>query len=368
MVVSDGMSKPAAAAIELLTLRANAPQFDPAEGVAGLPMRLLVLEWGSHQTTKGLVVCNETTMRELPGYNAAQNWDRPYLDYEHNTIPGSATYRGEPCDIAARSDQLELVAGEGVYYLFNSLESWTESGKKNAPAGNYPDLSPVVKVNERNEVIGLHSAALCRHGATPGLIFLSAAAAVKMEPQRPTGKTTPHRRLSTMDTPPQNAEELIVLLRSLLKLPAEATPAEVMEAFNGMLKAKPEDTKSLSAADAAELKTLSTEVKTLAGLVKSQSDTIKLLSAGHDASERGNVLAQAARDGKQVPKALAEKLDLANLKLLCAELPVTVPMDQRPEAVQLSAGEKGKLDKPELKALSAGFGHSDEDYAKYGKL
>jgi len=151
--------------LELLTLRANAPQFDPAQGAKGLPERILILAWGEHDTTKGKVICDDITMKQLTAYNAAQNWDRIALDFEHNSVPGSPTYQGEPVKVAGYGT-LQLVAGEGIYLV---MSSWTAEGREYAAGGHYGDLSPVVKVNDENEVIGLHSAALCRHGATPGL-------------------------------------------------------------------------------------------------------------------------------------------------------------------------------------------------------
>lgn len=133
---------------ELICLRASAPQFDASKGEAGLPPRILILAWGEHDTTKGKVICNDTTMRQLTAYNAAQNWDRIALDFEHNSVPGSPTYAGEPVKIAGYGT-LQLVAGEGIYLL---MSSWTREGREFAAGGHYGDLSPVVKVNERNEV------------------------------------------------------------------------------------------------------------------------------------------------------------------------------------------------------------------------
>lgn len=347
------MSKP----LELLTLRANAPQFDPAQGEAGLPKRILVLAWGSHETTKGLVVCNETTMRELLAYNASQNWDRPYLDYEHNTIPGSPAYKGEPCDIAGRSDCLQLVSGEGVYFVMPALSNWTESGKKNALAGNYPDLSPVVKVNDKNEVIGLHSAALCRHGATPGLVFLSAAGPM----QNPASRIKHPPSTTTTMTP----EQLIAKLAEMLGI-ADATPEAVLAALTEKLSAGEKEL-SAAKAEAEKNKSLSTEtvgdLKALNAQLTEMREQLKTLSATQLDSQRGEIIAQATREGKAVPS-VAKTMGLADLKQLCAELPVTIPLDKRtPEMIALST--QGQHETAEQKAVSEMTGVSDEDRKKY---
>ena len=59
--------------LELLCLRANAPQFDPAKGAEGLPQRILVLPWGEQDTAQGKVICNDTTLRLLSSYNNNSN-------------------------------------------------------------------------------------------------------------------------------------------------------------------------------------------------------------------------------------------------------------------------------------------------------
>lgn len=327
--------------LKLLTLRSPAPQFDPAKGSEGLPQRILVMPWGDSATTEGQVIVNETTLKTLSAYNAAQNWDRIALDFEHSSVPGSATYRGEPVKVAGYGT-LETVANEGVYLL---MSSWTPEGREYAAGGHYGDLSPVVQVNKANEVIGLHSAALCRHGATPGLIFLSA--------------TIPTQTKSMDPKKPQSADELLAALLSVLGLGADAQPADVLAAINDRIKAPAkadateEDTKVLSA-----LAILSTKID-------AQDATIKLLSATHETSERGSILAAATREGKVVP-AMAKGLSIDQIKLLCAELPVTVPMAQRGadlHTMMLSSG--ATLATPDSAKIDALTGVSDDDVKKY---
>ncbi len=73
------------------------------------------------------------------------------------------------------------------------------------------------------------------------------------------------------------------------------------------------------------------------------------------------------RAGKAVPS-IAKTLKLDELKQLCAELPVTVPMDKRTptqEALMLSSGLT--TDSAEAQAVSKMTGVSDEDRKKYLK-
>lgn len=341
-----------ASRIELLTLRANAPQFDTAQGEKGLPQRILVLAWGEHDTTKGKVICDTTTMQQLAAYNAAQNWDRIALDFEHNSVPGSPSYQGEPVKIAGYGT-LQLVAGEGIYLL---MSSWTPQGKEYAAGGHYGDLSPVVKVNERNEVIGLHSVALCRHGATPGLVFLSAAAPVQHS-------ATPRTANSSSNS--MTPEQLVAELAKTLGLDAGTPPADILaklvaqmgeteKELTAMKTKSEEDAKTLSAQGGDPLKLLSTQLQ-------EQGDQLKLLSEQLLDSQRGEIIAAAVREGKQVPS-IASTLALSDLKKLTAELPVTVPMEKR---LSSAPPASGAADTAETAAVSSMTGVSAEDRAKY---
>jgi phage I-like protein len=356
---------------ELICLRANAPQFDPAKGAAGLPQRILVLPWGEQDTAQGKVICDETTMRQLGAYNAAKNWDLIALDFEHSSVPTSPTYTGEPVKVAGYG-KLELVPNEGVYLL---MSSWTAEGKEFAAGGHYGDLSPVVLCNSADEVIGLHSVALCRHGATPGLTFLSAApvgkgAARSKSPAPAKPATKPH---TTM--PPKTPEELMAALIKLLALATDAGPADVLDGIIAKIKADDEDeaaegdppvkavaAKALSS-DLLEIKNL---FKAHAEVVKAQGEQIKLLSSGIDTGERAAILSQAARDGKQVPAVAAKVMSTADLRLLCADLPSTVPMDKRtPDAQTLLLSSPATAVNPELAAIDRLTGVSAADMEKY---
>jgi len=353
---------------ELLCLRANAPQFDAAKGAAGLPQRMLVLPWGEHDTAQGKVICNDTTMRQLSAYNASKNWDRIAADFEHSSVPGSATYKGEPVKVAGYGT-LQLVPGEGIYML---MSSWTDEGKEYAAGGHYGDISPVVKVNKENEVIGLHSVAFCRHGATPGLTFLSALPTGKTAPMpkgkqaKPPAKSNPSHPSKSM-TP----EELAAALCKALGLAADTAPADILTALTTKLAG---DTAEEEAeGEKPGMKALSSGLDEIKALLKAQDAKItaqdaqlKLLSSGVETNERAAILKAAASEGKQVPSVAAKNLSVADLKLLCAELPVTVPMDRRtPDADTLLLSSPAPAVNSELAAIDKLTGVSDDDVKKY---
>ncbi len=344
--------------LELLCLRANAPQFDPAKGADGLPQRILVLPWGEQDTAQGKVICDDTTMRLLSSYNAAKNWDRIALDFEHSSVPSSPTYKGEPVKVAGYG-KLQLVPNEGVYLL---MSSWTAEGKEFAAGGHYGDLSPVVKCNKANEVIGLHSVALCRHGATPGLVFLSAAPAVQHK-SSPTAH--PSKSATTMDPKAFQAA-----LAKALGLPDTATAEDILAAFTAKLEAKDKVDDAAATADTKMLSAGFDEIKELLKKqdekITAQDERLKLLSSGVETNEVADILKNAAREGKQVPAFAAKNLKAADLRLLCADLPVTVPMDKRtPDGATLLLSSSTPAVNPELAAIDKLTGVSDDDVKKY---
>jgi phage I-like protein len=135
-----------------------------------LPARINVAPWGTHTTSKGRVIVNETTARELPANQKRTNLDRVALDFNHNTVPDSETYRGEPAKIAAMGTP-SVVPGEGI--ILDDLD-WTPEGRDYVGNKHYVDLSPTIQMSPQDEVVLLHSAAVCRAGAVPGLTLFSA--------------------------------------------------------------------------------------------------------------------------------------------------------------------------------------------------
>jgi hypothetical protein len=155
------------------------------KGAGELPIRLVVGPWGTHETQKGRITFNETTVRELPIRQRLAQFDRIALDFNHNTVPGSESYRGEPAPVAAHGVP-SVVAGEGI--ILSELE-WTPDGEAAVRGRYYIDLSPTIELNAAGEAIFIHSAALCRQGAIPGLSLFSA------DPLGDRGLSEPHLRL-----------------------------------------------------------------------------------------------------------------------------------------------------------------------------
>ena len=135
---------------------------------AELPTRIVMLKWGENESAEGPVIVGNRTLA------ASQLWPSlgfgdVVIDFNHNTVPGHPSYRGEPAPVAARQCALSVVPDVG--FVFENID-WTDEGKKNRQ--HYPDLSPAVKLDDGGEVVFCHSAALCRNGAVKDLHLFSA--------------------------------------------------------------------------------------------------------------------------------------------------------------------------------------------------
>lgn len=296
-----------------------------------LPSRLKLLAWGKNPSSKGTWICNETTARELPGNQKRANFDRVALDFNHNTVPGSDTYRGEPAQVAAYGTP-NLIANDGLY--IEGLE-WTEAGREFVGGRHYIDLSPTILPNEKGEVLFLHSAAACRQGAITGLSLLGAdvpAIATLLQTLTPNSMTD-YKPLvlsllglsaDTADTAITTAAQKFATdqkaqktrIAGLLKLSADATDAEIETAATEFAK---------KAEPKAELETLTSTLKTLT----TEIAALKLNSAK---AEIEGIKNAAAAEGKVIPaEILAGPVggDPAQLRALAASLPQTVPLEQR---------------------------------------
>ena len=272
-----------------------------------LPTRMVVFPWGDNESTKGLFRVNEVTLSALPINQKLTGFERVCIDFNHNTVPGTEFYKGEPCEVAAYADVL-CVENEGIVY--DNID-WTPAGRKFIGDGHYRDLSPAPKKDAQGNVIFLHSVAACRQGAVTDLILLSADYSTTNPPPK-----TKH----TMD--PKK------LLCAILGLDPEKATDEEIEAA------------AQKAADDAKTPAEKTEAPTALTALAAEVKNLHLLITGdrkaREDSERQGIIALAAGEGKVVPKG-AEKLDIADLKTLCADLPVTVPLGKRTTATALSA-------------------------------
>ena len=145
-----------------------------------LPTRMVVFPWGDNESTKGLFRVNEVTLSSLPRNQKITGFERVCIDFNHNTVPGTESYKGEPCEVAAYADVL-CVENEGIVY--DNIE-WTPAGRKFVGEGHYRDLSPAPKKDAQDNVIFLHSVAACRQGAVADLILLYSDHLPKPQPTK----------------------------------------------------------------------------------------------------------------------------------------------------------------------------------------
>ena len=317
---------------DLRLLHATPVTLDPAN----LPSELIVLNWGDNETPDGIVKVGPTTLRSLAANQKTANFDRVCLDYNHNTVPASPFYKGEPNEVAAYGVP---TVEEGVGLKLCSLE-WTESAPKYVGGRHYRDLSPAIKLDPvSGEVIFLHSAAVCRQGAVTGLI-LNTAESGKQKAE--ISKHSTHQQKKTMD--PKK------LLLTILGLADDASDAEIQAAAEKLGK----DEKAEPAGD---------DVKTLATTVAKLGENIVALNARLDGEARAGIITLAATEGKVVPDE-CKALPLDQLRTLCAKLPVTVPVQRQTPDVILSA-DGNKVTDPVQKQINAQLGISDEQFAKH---
>ncbi|BET67203.1 hypothetical protein ASA1KI_21210 [Opitutales bacterium ASA1] len=329
-----------------------------------LPKRLLVAPWGHSKSVKGPVVVNETTLAELPGNQVRANFARRVaLDFQHNTVPETDAYKAEkePRRVAAFGVP-RVVAGEGVY--LEQLE-WTPEGREAYSGKHYPDLSPAVAFNARGEVVFLHSAALVRQGAIPGLhAFVS--------------NFDPFRNLPMKDK-----------LLKLLGLKADATDAEIdsaadqlgqkLTAFSALeqkvaafaasieqLTSKLGDVEKGVAA-AANSGNVATQISAFSAEIKNLTTKVDGFSARADAAEREILVRDAMQAGKIVPFGALEKLSIADAKALLAELPAgQVPTERRtPEGVKAFSSAVTNTADAVQTEINRKLGIKPEVYAKH---
>lgn len=305
--------------IETPALRAA---FVPAEGRIGaeaeaLPSRMKILSWGDNPNSRGLRV---HVGEKLVAAMAAPTYpfDRVALDFEHNTVPGTAEWKNsaEPRPVAAFA-AVEAVPGDGVYL---ARIDWTREGREAAHL--YRDLSATPVLDEAGEVIAVASAALVRAGAVPGIAFteappvpekiartLSALAADLPQPYEPKPKTP--KNPITMDY----RKALI----EALGLAEDAADEQIAEALAAALAAKKTEDEAPEAA------------------AENPEGGLAALSARVDAMEKQAILTEARMAGKAVALSAdaVAALTPEQLRETVEATPATVPLSARtPEAVR----------------------------------
>ena len=271
-----------------------------ADAIKKLPSEIRILPWGESPYNGGKLIVNSVSLKEIPQMQAAYNFDRIALDFNHNSLESSPSFKGEPLKVAAYAS-LEVRDGQGLF--FTNIE-WTKEGKEFVEGGHYGDISPTVKTNDKGEVIFVHSAALCRQGRIPGLELFSAD-------------------FLTQNTK-NNMEELLkkykALLCTILNLPEDCEDAAIEDAAKKFAQSNknPPAENPEKKEETAGLEALSSRI-----------DAIEA------AGQKKALIDDAIKQGKVIP-ANAANLPLDVLKELCATSPAgIVPMHQRtPEGVK----------------------------------
>lgn len=282
-----------------------------------LPRRIKLLNWGRNDTVKGPVFVTEFTAAAMPLNQKALGLDRVALDYEHNTVPGTETFKsqGEPRKVAAYGVP-QLVVGEGLF--LDDLQ-YTPSGMEYSR--EYCDLSPAPKLNAKGEVEYLHSVALCRAGAVVDLSFFSMDEGdengVLMQPQ-------PQEEMEFMD-------RIMALLRKALGLKDDAGEQDVVAAIQTLtaFSQRIAALEGLTAED-GRVTVLNAGVDGLKAQIGDLDVRGKITSlmADLDAVRKDLICYQARVDGKIVPLS-AEQLKetpVDTLKDMVAKIDPTVPV------------------------------------------
>lgn len=321
----------------------------------GLPTTLKVLNWGKNKTTKGIFTVDERTMKAFDETQAQMGWDKIALDYEHNTVPGSSTYKAseEPRPVAAHLS-CKVVPYEG---LFCTVHDWTPGptgGQLNAK--NYADLSAsplAVKCGDENVVIGCHSVALTQHGATQGLEFLTSDFGAGFEAKLNTLSAT-FNEVYLMNNPH------IAALRTLLGMADTDSDESVLSAMADKIKKKelscgtrsgPLDNaggttpkvEGLSADAVAKI--VADAIKPLAANVTALSTASETAAKNAELNERNALVSEFAKQGKVCPLS-ADSVPLtpiAVIKELLANTPKSNLATKKAPGVNVKPGANGRI-------------------------
>lgn len=152
------------------------------------------------------VMNGEAAQAILSAQGALQS--RFLIDYEHQTL--RSEQNGKPAPAAGWSGRLEWRGGDGLYAV--DLQ-WTEAALAAIAAKEYRYISPVIRYHPKTGVItAVPMAALVNYPALDGLNDLAAAAAGLFP--------------DTSEDDPMD-EQMLALLRHLLKLPDTALAADI---------------------------------------------------------------------------------------------------------------------------------------------
>lgn len=352
-------------------------QFEPrfglfeltAAGTGSVPEWIQVLPDGWVKTVKGTFLADAQARREIMQLHQQRGLDVVY-DYEHQTLSGSE---------APAAGWIKELADRGDQGLWARIE-WTEKAKGYLERREYRYQSPVVLVRKSDSrAVYLQSGALTNTPAIDGLQPLVASATFTQMFENFMG--APQKEDREMD--------LLEKLRGLLKLPADATEAQVLEALQSLLTRVQNGEVALSAnkqillaldlaesatADQARGKILS--LKNPSGYVpiadhlalKTELDQLKTKQTEKDA---GDLVELALTQGKIAPAqkdwATAYALkDPAGFKSFVDQAPEVVPIGQRVAGKEPPKKKAtGEDDEVQLHVNSL-LGVTAEDIAKHG--
>lgn len=308
------------------------------------PSRLVIAPLGRHGARdRGAVIVDATT---LDGFEARQNAAkigmRVALDFNHNTVPGTAAFAAEPEPRrVAAWGHLQAVAGVGI--VLTALE-WTPSGLAAWADKSFQDISPAVFRRADGTVLAVHSAGLCQHGELDGLTIEAAAAAAQLAPFFAALSASLELEIEAPMKPHPALIALLAALGVTLAADADETATETA------LKAAAEKVDALPKPEAMTA-AHTTEITTLAA-------RLKVIEDAEVERQRAAIVAAAGLEGKIIPLS-AETLKLTPLNVL-----TELVSQLKPGAVPLNRttpnGEKAK-ETPE--AFSA---ESIETFARFG--
>jgi phage I-like protein len=302
------------------------------------PREMKLLDFGVNPTRKGPVRLGQNTRAHFSTMQRERGFDRVALDFEHNTVPGTKAYKesSEPRPVAAYG--VPELRGDGLY--LTQIEP-TPEGKKSGR--NFIDLSPAPEFDDNDEVIFLHSVALCRQGAVDDLT-LDKAACYTVELPANAGQTQNEDALM---------EKVLAALRKGLGLAETATEEDIGKCLSTLNAGMAQGAKSMEQITALNVKlaeieksiaTLSVagapgkgaeeiaaKIVTLTAKVEDASTKIATFAAEIEKRDRSDLVALACREGKVLPLNADQvaATPVATLRDLVKNLAVTVPVEKR---------------------------------------
>jgi hypothetical protein len=337
-----------------------------------LPGRILIAKWGENPVrgTNHVVKVGPQTVASLAAEQKRRGWDTVSLDYEHQSVPGHKNYKQDPREYAAHG-RVEVVEGKGLYYV---PSKYTPSGKMHA--ASYADVSGFFAVDTTtNEVLAVHSVALCQHGCIEGAEFDQAIAAAMLSAGGASAEV----------------DEILTFARELLGLGEDATATDVRAELEKQVRAmnapepsttpkKPTSppTKSKAMSEDNKDKEMDDLKKQVASLATTMGDLTKnvgTIAASLQTNTHNSAVEEqfraASLAGKVVPDELKKKsedgrykFDADAVKSIMASIPQTVATEFTtngspvlPTAMQENSADRDKQ-------ICASMGISEEAWKK----